>query len=204
MPFQVTDANGNLVEVEDGQPIPPGCRLHVPLSFADSRERQMLDDLKRRHPPKAAADDDDEESDEADDGDDDDQDDGADDGDDDARRDDNPEVIRADAYYNFRARIDTANTNRRNRVPKAPKPSDPSWISKVPWRAQGRHGNDAAPSDFEQRRAEAYANFKQRIHAAGPGRRAPSSSSPSSPTGDAAGSERRANLERLQRAFQRR
>jgi hypothetical protein len=76
---------------------------------------------------------------------------------------------------------------------RAPVPADPSWVSRVPWRPPG---NDAAPSDAEARRAAAYFGFKARLHSAGPQRR--SLSSP--PAGDAA-SERRAHIERLQRAF---
>jgi hypothetical protein len=51
-------------------------------------------------------------------------------------------------------------------------------------------------ADAEARRAGAYANFKDRLHTAGPRR------SPSPSAGDAA-SERRAHIERLQRAFAR-
>ena len=98
---------------------------------------------------------------------------------------------RAAAYDAMKKRLSGAWKARR-----APVPADPSWVSRVPWRPRGKYGNDAAPSDAEARRAAAYFGFKARLHSAGPQRR--SLSSP--PAGDAA-SERRAHIERLQRAF---
>jgi hypothetical protein len=207
MPFQVIDANGNLLEVEDGQPIPSGCRLHVPMTMLDSATRELLDDLKRRYPAKAASDQDGQD-DQDDDEEPDDQDDGGDDQDDgDGHRDNDPEMIRAAAYYSFRNRIDTAN-NRRRKVPQAPAPRDPSWQSSGRWKPRGRYGNDAASlAEAEGRRAAAYVDFKLRIDTANVNRRGrPPASPPSSPPAadDAATSERRANLERLQRAYARR
>jgi hypothetical protein len=96
---------------------------------------------------------------------------------------------RAAAYDAMKKRLSGAWKARR-----APVPADPSWVSRVPWRPRGKYGNDAAPSDAEARRAGAYANFKARLHTAGP------RCSPSPSAGDAA-SERRAHIERLQRAF---
>jgi hypothetical protein len=98
---------------------------------------------------------------------------------------------RAAAYDAMKKRLSGAWKARR-----APVPADPSWVSRVPWRPRGKYGNDGAPSDAEARRAAAYFGFKARLHSAGPQRR--SLSSP--PAGDAA-SERRAHIERLQRAF---
>jgi hypothetical protein len=174
MSYQVIDRNGRLIEVEDDQPVPEGCSLQIPAVFMDGREREVIDDLHRRHPV----------TDQDDDG---------------EHCDDDPGSIRADAYYDFRARIDTANNNRRHRIPKAPKSVDPSWVETTPWRPRGRYGNDEAPLEAEERRAAAYYEYRNRIHTAGRNRGAPSSSPPA----DAAASERRQNLERLQRAYAR-
>jgi hypothetical protein len=190
MPVQVIDRNGRVIEVEDDQPVPPGCRLHVPARFMDSQTREVLDNLKQRYPSKAAAEDDEDDADEIDDD--------HQDGDDD-HRDDDPDAIRADAYYAFRQRIDTANINRR-KAPKAPKPSDPSWQRPRPWRPRGRFGNDAL-NEAEGRRAAAYVDFKLKIDTANINRRHMAAKAPSLPPSDAG---RLAQIERLQRAFARR
>jgi hypothetical protein len=199
MPFQVIDRDGDLIEVEDGQPIPSGCRLHVPAVFMDSRERAAIEELRRRHPSKSADDDDLDDADDEIDGDD------GDDADDEII-DSDPEAIRMQAYADFRRRIDTANVNRRNRVPKAPAPSDPSWQRPGPWRPRGRYGNDgtsdAALADAEGRRAAAYADFKVRIDTANINRRNKAPPAPAA-SDAAAGSSRLAEIERLQRVFAR-
>jgi hypothetical protein len=199
--YQVVDAHGRVIELDDDEPVPPNCSLRVALPFMDGL------DAVQRAVARDTANSNDEDPYEIDD-----------------------ELAERifDARAAYKARIsagmhrhrvptpvsdeddvaDSDDTDRRAaaydamkkrlsgawKARRAPVPADPSWVSRVPWRPRGKYGNDAAPSDAEARRAGAYANFKARLHTAG------LRCSPSPSAGDAA-SERRAHIERLQRAF---
>src|SRR2546430_9565656 len=196
--YQVVDAHGRVIELDDDEPVPPNCSLRVALPFMDGL------DAVQRAVARDTANSNDEDPYEIDD-----------------------ELAERifDAREAYKARIgagmhrhrvptpvsdeddmaDSDDTDRRAaaydamkkrlsgawKACRAPVPADPSWVSRVPWRPRGKYGNDAAPSDAEARRAAAYFGFKARLHSAGPQRR--SLSSP--PAGDAA-SERRAHIER--------
>jgi hypothetical protein len=157
MSYQVIDRDGNLIEVEDGMPVPYGCSLRVEPAqwFKDA-----LDDMRRRQQDEADDDDDD---------DDDDIDEETDDDGDELTDAELAEQRRADAWDSFRASLDYRNRRKAGSV-RAPAPRDPSYQRRVPWKPEGKYGNDAAPSDAEARRAAAYANFKAKLHTAGPNR----------------------------------
>ena len=55
MAFQVIDAAGRLIELEDGKPVPPGCKLMVSPLWMDSEQRANA----AAYPPKPGPDDDD-------------------------------------------------------------------------------------------------------------------------------------------------
>jgi hypothetical protein len=193
MPFKVIDATGNIIEIPDGSPIPSGCRLHVSALTMDSAQRAAIDEVRERYGAPPIEDDDGEDYDQLDGEDD------PDDGGEEMTDEQRDEQRRQDAYYNFRQRIDTANVNRRHRrtaapVPQAPKPKDPPWLK---MKGQG----DASLADAEQRRADAYRKFCDKVHTASPRRRGPApAASWTSESGDAA-SEQRERLERLKRAY---
>jgi hypothetical protein len=46
-PSHRTDRDGNLIEVEDDQPIPDGCRLVISPLFMDSVQRAVAEDTRR-------------------------------------------------------------------------------------------------------------------------------------------------------------
>jgi hypothetical protein len=114
MPFQVVTRDGETLTLDDGQLVPDGARLVLPVTLMDSVQRSVHD--ARR-----------EEEEQEDDGEHDDAD---------------PERRRAQAYLAMKTRLDTAAPARRQ-----PKPQDPSWQRRVPWKPEGRYGNDGTPPD---------------------------------------------------------
>jgi hypothetical protein len=208
MSVQVIDRNGKIIALPAGAPIPPGCRLHVPPAFMDSKDRAAIEGLRERKLDREIEKLDreieqlDREIEELNADDDEFGDDLADETLSDEER---AGEIRARAYYKHRAAIDTANNRRKSTAPARRQPvRDPSYQSAVPWRPRGKFGNDgvSADSDPEAIRADAYAEFKARLHTADRGGRSRSSSS--SGATDAASGGRLAEIERLQRAFAKR
>ena len=62
MAFQVIDAAGRLIELEDGKPVPPGCKLMVSPLWMDSEQRANA----AAYPPKPGPHDDEDEGDQVD------------------------------------------------------------------------------------------------------------------------------------------
>jgi hypothetical protein len=42
--YQVVDAKGRLIDLEDDEPVPPGCSLHVSTMFMDAEQRAVFSD----------------------------------------------------------------------------------------------------------------------------------------------------------------
>src|SRR6266568_78052 len=171
----VVDRFGNVVEDDDV--LRDGERLRVPVSFMDAATKEVIDDLRRRNPPRPPP------------------------SQTDAFEIDDGLAQRIfDARAAYKARIsagmhrhrvalepDTGDAHKERRSDSAPPSSPPP-----------PHGDLIA--DAELRRAQAYAQFRQRLNTAGPNRRSSSPSPPSPPASDA-DTARRQHIERLRHAF---